>query len=327
MDLEGLVSVIIPAYNRQMYIKECLESVLAQSYENFEILVVDDGSSDQTVEICRNMAQADPRIRLYEGEHKGVSPARNLAIEKAQGEYVLFVDSDDIIHPKLIEQLVCRMDDCGAQMGGTFCYAVTEHNWDRVKEKFLSQNIIGESEYLEFDAAIKALFCRITPISLLGGVMIRRDWIGETRFRSDLTIGEDFYFVYENLAKGASVIFMNNRWYMNRFHQTNSSWDYSYTGFMTRFRRRELVWQNEEHCGRQANVKQQKWEAFGNYLRCLKHNRLYGRDCKMMRKTLRKYQKTLLPAISWKRKILFLAVVYFPFTGVMLNKMKNSIAI
>lgn len=319
-ELNKMVSVIIPAYNRQAYIQECLESVLSQSYENFEIIIVDDGSSDQTAEICRNMAKQDSRIQLYAGEHKGVSAARNMALEKALGEYLFFLDSDDIIHPRLLEVLVGGMEESGAKIGGTMCFSVKNEVWDRYKPKFIDQSEVQSYDCVSFEDALETTFSRKTPISMIGGVMFSRDWVGATKFRTDLTIGEDFWFIYENLTKGTSVVYLKSWLYLSRLHQQNSSWDYKYSGFMTRFLRKELVWKNEEKCGRQVNADRQKSEVLGTYLRCLKHNRVYSKDCKMMRKTMRKHQKTLLKAMNIRKKIAFLAVVYLPLTGVIVNK-------
>ena len=79
--INGLISVITPVYNRELYIEECINSVLAQSYQKFEIIIVDDGSTDKTYEICRSLALNDDRIKLFAANHGGVSAARNRAIE------------------------------------------------------------------------------------------------------------------------------------------------------------------------------------------------------------------------------------------------------
>lgn len=321
--LNGMVSVIIPVYNRQAYIKECLESVQAQSYENFEVILVDDGSTDQTVEICNAMALSDSRIKIYEGKHQGVSAARNIALEKATGEYLLFLDSDDIIHPGLLESLVYSMDESDSKIGGTMCASVYNNLWGQNKTKFLKQSSVKDYECMSFEDALETTFKKKTPISMIGGVMIRKNWVGETKFRTDLTIGEDFWFIYQNLIKGTSVVYLKSWLYLSRLHDGNSSWDYGYTGFMTRFLRKQLVWENEEKSGRTKNADRQKGEIFGTYLRCLKKNKVFSKDCRLMRKTMRKHQKTLLRAVSFKMKLAFIAAVYFPVAGVLLNKMKK----
>ena len=91
------VSVIIPAYNNETYIEKCLQSVTEQSYENLEILVINDGSSDQTEELIREAQQQDKRIQLFTQKNSGVSVSRNRGIDAATGTYLNFVDADDYI--------------------------------------------------------------------------------------------------------------------------------------------------------------------------------------------------------------------------------------
>ena len=100
-----LVSVIIPIYNVESYLAQCLESVLGQSYENLEILLINDGSTDSSGAIARKYASKDPRIHLFTQANAGQSAARNLGLEHAQGEYVSFIDSDDYIDRDFIKEL------------------------------------------------------------------------------------------------------------------------------------------------------------------------------------------------------------------------------
>ncbi len=112
-----LVSVVIPAYNAQSFIGETLQAVTSQTYKNIEILVVDDGSTDQTAEIVQSFARKDPRIILLQQDNAGVAAARNLAIEKSRGEYIAPIDADDIWFPqKIAKQVECILqagDSCG----------------------------------------------------------------------------------------------------------------------------------------------------------------------------------------------------------------------
>lgn len=97
MKKENIISIIIPIYNSEKYLEECLNSVTSQSYKNIELVLVDSGSSDKSIDIINKYIEADKRICLYKTDKKGVSSARNLALEKAKGEYILFVDSDDLL--------------------------------------------------------------------------------------------------------------------------------------------------------------------------------------------------------------------------------------
>lgn len=99
------ISIIIPVYNLEEYISYCLESVLNQTYPNFEIIIVNDGSSDSTGMICESYAEKDKRIRILYQKNKGLGAARNTGLENSLGDYITFIDGDDIIHPQYLEIL------------------------------------------------------------------------------------------------------------------------------------------------------------------------------------------------------------------------------
>lgn len=309
--MNNLISVIIPVLNRQDEIEECIHSVYAQSYENWEILIIDSGSTDRTLEICRKLAAAEPRIRLLSSE-KGCSNARNKGIDAARGEYLFFLDSDDTIHPALLQVLAEAMEKYKAPIGGSGIVNVPQHIWDSFMEKIRSDHSVGQTKFLTNEQALYAIFRYMTPINLIGGVMIHRELVGDTRFSPELHIGEDFYFIYQNLIKASDVVFLKEKWYYARIHSGNISRDHSYAGFWSRFYRRKLVWLSEEALGRPDNVKLQKYDALDVYLRCLKQNQSLNQETKKMQQTMKSHQKELLPGLSAKQKLLFGLSVYFP---------------
>lgn len=100
-----LISVIVPVYNAEDYLDRCIESIINQSYSNFELLLIDDGSSDKSLEICNKWEKRDERIQVYSQKNGGASAARNYGLRMMKGEYIVFVDSDDWISSKYIEFL------------------------------------------------------------------------------------------------------------------------------------------------------------------------------------------------------------------------------
>ena len=99
------ISIIVPVYNVEQYLSKCIESIIVQTYKNWELLLIDDGSSDKSGSICDEYAKRDNRIRVFHKSNAGVSSARNLGLEKAEGKWVTFVDADDWISNSLIESL------------------------------------------------------------------------------------------------------------------------------------------------------------------------------------------------------------------------------
>lgn len=103
------VSIVVPIYNVENYLKRCIKSLINQTYENIEILLINDGSKDKSKSICESYVDEDKRIKLYNKENGGLSDARNFGIEKATGKYILFVDADDYIEENAIEKLIYFM--------------------------------------------------------------------------------------------------------------------------------------------------------------------------------------------------------------------------
>lgn len=100
------VSIIVPVYNVEEYIEECLESIIKQTYSNFELIVIDDGSTDKSFEICKKISEKDDRVSLYRQSNKGQAVARNQGLDKSKGNYIMFVDSDDYIESNFISESI-----------------------------------------------------------------------------------------------------------------------------------------------------------------------------------------------------------------------------
>jgi glycosyltransferase involved in cell wall biosynthesis len=120
-DRPPLVTVVTPAYNIAKYVGETVDSVLRQSFHDFEYLVVDDGSTDNSVDVVKAHVGDDPRFRLVQGEHRGVGAARNAGIREAKGQYIAFLDADDRWHPKFLERQLQLIQSLPPDVGAVFC--------------------------------------------------------------------------------------------------------------------------------------------------------------------------------------------------------------
>ncbi|MBR3971971.1 MAG: glycosyltransferase family 2 protein [Ruminococcus sp.] len=309
--MKNTVSVIMPVYNRADVVGESIESLIAQSYQHWELIITDSDSQDDTLAICQSFAERDSRIRVYSSKYSGVSDSRNAGLDKVRGEYIFFLDSDDVIHPQLLETLVNAMSSTGAKLGGSGVRYVRHSNWQKVYED-IEKSSEGETEFLTFEKSLDAVFTYTSPINLIGGVMLSREFVGDTRFNTDLHIGEDFYFMYQNLVKGTDVIFLKPRWYYGRLHKSNISNDYSFGGFWSRFHRRELVWQSEESFGRKKYADLQKRDALNVYKAYLIRNNPGTPDGKKICKTVKSYRKIVLPVLNFKDKLHFYLATGFP---------------
>lgn len=213
------VSVIIPMYNSEKYIGQCLSSVLAQNFQDMEVLVIDDGSSDQGSEICEEAARTDARVCLRRQENEGVSSARNHGIESAKGEYVFFLDSDDAIHPFLIEKMLLLAEEqqadlvfCSYHKLGTEKIETILAENPKKYERFRWQTAKGEEAEDWFHRKY------MNDLSGIGGKLIRRSAIGSLRFDEKLSNGEDTLFLYHIIRQGIRSVFLQKGWYYYRIH-------------------------------------------------------------------------------------------------------------
>ena len=118
----SLISVIVPVYNVREYIDRCVTSILQQTYKQFEILLIDDGSTDGSEKRCDNYKESDERIRVYHKKNGGLSDARNCGIQKAKGEYLTFIDADDYVGPLFLERLLDLAKDFGSEISKTIVF-------------------------------------------------------------------------------------------------------------------------------------------------------------------------------------------------------------
>ena len=129
------IAVITAAYNAELYLRQTIESVLAQSFADFEYLIVDDGSTDMTLQIAREFKQKDPRIHVISIMHQGVSGARNAALRLTQCEFVSFIDGDDIWHPNFLECSLKEISRQSQNCVGTFCWSLFIDRYSRPMKK------------------------------------------------------------------------------------------------------------------------------------------------------------------------------------------------
>ncbi|HJA92887.1 MAG TPA: glycosyltransferase [Candidatus Eisenbergiella merdipullorum] len=220
--MNGLISVIVPVYNGEKYLSDCLESLLGQTHEELEILVIDDGSADGSAALCESFARKDGRIRLIRQPNGGVSSARNRGLEEAKGDFVAFVDADDWLLPQMLEdQLEMLTREKGDMILGGY-RAVGEKERESFRRACRSEKRTGgpgreegigsqgrtqqessqEESLLQdgtnclvMDAETYVNRFLLQSNSRCWSILFCRDAIGKTRFPENLSIGEDLLFL------------------------------------------------------------------------------------------------------------------------------------
>ena len=310
--MNDIISVIVPIYNRVSFLPDCMNSLFAQTYQDLQIILIDNGSTDGTLELCQDYAAKDSRVVVLRSEHPGVSAARNKGLDAATGKYVFFIDSDDAIHPSLLKTLHDAMEEYNAPLGGTLTINIHKSQWSALPTFIARQKPHASVTFHSHQETIHDIYFGQTPFGAIGGTMMRRDWVGDTRFNRDIFIGEDYLFIYQNLIKGAGSVFLRQKWYYVQIHGNNISGNYSFEGFLTRFNRRKLVWESEEALGRPEIAAKEKHSAFTVYLKTLEKNQMPRADVKQMCAVMKQHRKIILPALNFPRRVRFRITVAFP---------------
>lgn len=194
MQREPLISIIVPVYNSGTFINRCLYSISIQTYNNIEVWCVDDGSKDDSLSICREWEKRDNRYHVVHQENKGVSCARNAALNHILGEYVLFIDSDDFIDKNYIRSFKLGYD---ISLQG---YTVYASDGCQISKKQLYKELIikqNAGEFLIKKRINTAPWCKLLKRSIIEDNNIR--------FPESLSYGEDSVFLYEYLSHSKTL--------------------------------------------------------------------------------------------------------------------------
>ena len=226
MEQNFKISVIIPAYNVEKYIEKCLRSVMNQTYKNLEIIVVNDGSTDETLKIIRELANEDNRIIFINQDNKGVSASRNVALRKASGDFIMFVDSDDWVDEEICELLLIDAMKESAEV--VICGYVREYeNMPLPKACFDADRIIFEGQEVK-DKLHRRIFGPIgnelsTPeklnaITPIWGKLYKASVLEGLEFipLDEVGVCEDGYFNIGVLKNVKKVVFVKKYFYHYR---------------------------------------------------------------------------------------------------------------
>lgn len=309
------VSIIIPVYNSELFIEQCILSVINQTYDNLEIIIIDDGSTDQSFKICQKFRNIDNRIQILKQQNKGVSSARNKGINIATGEYFFFLDSDDAIHPMLIEESMQQAEKYHTELVLCECLKQNNRQLERKLKEVSSTDkrpiwrIVENKEIEEwFHIKYKLSLLRV-------GGMIRRDCIKMQYFNEKLICGEDTLFMYYLISKHIRMSYTESRWYYYRINPESLSHSY-----ITKNNKNYLEYiyfiRNSEY-QKGHNIFALAWE--GRWIYQMKKIYLEMRKAKkedrcqeLKRRAIAEIKNPLFKRIPLRRRILFLCCIYLP---------------
>ena len=317
-----LISAILPVYNVAPYLRKCLDSVLKQTYSNLEILLIDDGSTDDSSDICDEYAQRNKNIRVIHKENGGVSSARNLGINESKGEYITFIDSDDIVEPDMIENMhsdavnngvllsCCQMDvvEINGKVRALDNGRTGLYTKDEVLNNYFTNQFIKDQFYGPYNK------------------LFHKTIINRTFFKP-YKLGEDILFMFEVLLK-VDKVYISNHMAYHYMHREGSAMtstfspkrlDYIYAG-------EEMLRICKERCP-QFSQSLEKW-LFVHTIVSLRQINMSSlkKECSTFydeHKAKLQKQKGMFSRLPLMRKLDYLGIMLFPSYFKILNIIKK----
>lgn len=316
------VSVIIPIYNVEKYLERCVNSIENQTYNNLEIILIDDGSSDNSSFICDELKQKDSRIKVIHQKNQGVSNARNHGIEISTGDYICFIDGDDFAYPNYVEYL---LDIIIANNADAAITTEAFSNFNTKENKKEKIKVITSEEAIEFILCYKTLIG--VNSKMFNGPLLRN----KVRFNTELVIGEGFNFNIDFFKIANNIVVSNKKIYFYRKDNPKSvTTKYSNTKWQNGLYAVELI---KKKIKPNQNKLNKSWE-YANWrthsdiydlLIITKKNHKYTQMFKKCKKIIRKgfYISLGVPINKKERLRAFIMMIYpkvIPFAMILRRK-------
>lgn len=216
---EALVSIIVPVYNGAKYLRRCLDSLLAQTYSNIQIIVIDDGSTDNTWDICEEYSNKY-NVDAISQENQGVSSARNRGLECAKGQYIMFCDSDDYALPQIVETLVRNAESTKSDLSCCSMFVANNNG------EFEQRDMSDEVQCITGDSRIMHILTNLRCRGYVWNKLFHRDIIEAApsiRFKENIAILEDEIFVLEYLMRSTSMCFVDECLYVYCYNDSSAT--------------------------------------------------------------------------------------------------------
>ena len=309
--MEELISVIVPIYNVEKYLNKCIESIINQSYSNLEIILVDDGSEDSSGIMCDSYILKDKRIKVIHKENGGLSDARNVGLDKAKGEYIVFIDSDDWIDEKMIEILYNIIKKNNSDI--SICDYFLAYN-----EEIQTQKEDIEIINLSNIEALKTIYDKDLGVCM---IVAWNKLYKRNLFKDDIRypygkIHEDEFTTYKLLYKAEKISYTNQKMYYYRQRENSITSSFNkkrldcLEAFDERVKYMKYIVKNEYLYRKTLR------EYYGLIISIyFKYEKFYGNDKKTLKELKKKSLKVFMETkIQWsaKQKIIFGSFIINP---------------
>ena len=287
------ISIIIPVYNGEKYIEECLDSILEQKYSNIEVIIVDDGSVDNSYDICKRYSDSYPFIKVIHQSNMGVSKARNTALIESKGKYIYFLDSDDKLNNNFFSTVLDNIEN----------YDLLTFNWytwyinDKFKSGIDKEYILDKKSAMEMCTKVKDSFQGYLWNKLFLGKIIRDN---NLKFNEEISVCEDLLFVLKYLTYCDKIHCIDDILYNYRMRKGSVSKKFNLNKFKSTFDAYDHILKilDEEQIENSINIKFEYLFIYYLYKKIFTKNGVFLRD------SVKKFYKEVLKSknISFKRK-------------------------
>lgn len=200
------ISIIVPVYKVEKYIDICINSLVNQTYENLEIILVDDESPDNCPAICDEWAKKDERVKVIHKQNGGVSDARNVGLKEASGDYIGFVDSDDVVSVDMYKTLIELVKENNADV--SICQY--DEFMDGKEPLYTYDN---KYHVLDSNDTLKELFCKNTVANVVWNKIYKRELFNDIKFPIEINCGEDLYVTHKLIIKSKKIVITSSKLY------------------------------------------------------------------------------------------------------------------
>lgn len=319
-----VISIILPVYKVEKYLNKCIDSILNQSFKDFELIIIDDGSPDKCGEICESYSKFDERIKVIHKKNEGLSSARNLGIDRASGEYLAFIDSDDYINERMFEILYIYAKKTDADI--TLC------NFRKVFEEYGYKQIKKlDVEINTYDniGALKQLYNKSSvEFTVAWNKLYKRGLFSDLRYDVG-KVHEDEFIIHKLLFKSKKIVHipLELYYYVQRENSIVKVFNYKRFDIITAHSNRVDFFKDKK-------LKELKYQSEVIYIAIFFETYYRGKflienshkDLLCMRNNYKKRFKSLLnnPILNWKEKIVLILFFIHPNLYEIYYKIKNQ---
>ena len=235
-----LISIVIPIYNAEKYLEECLNSIKNQTYKNFEVIMVNDGSKDNSETICKRFSEDDTRFRYFKKENGGVSSARNIGLDNVEGDYITFIDADDWVDENYLDLLITTVEKNHSDI-----VVSSYKQFNNIDVFYLRAYSLQEKYLLNFEKMNRDDFLTIFPKLMSTNVcfnnavakLFRKELVNDLRFDTSIKYGEDLDFYFRLYLTVDSISYVDEPTYVYRVHGDSTTSNF-----------------NQEHAEQELNI-------------------------------------------------------------------------